>query len=95
MATLTKWEYRQEIYQGPEHLNLMGIEGWELVCTVGTGGSFLIFKRPVLGKQAHAAAMADSSMAGASLGAGSSATSASSGAGGGSMAPKKKFKEMI
>lgn len=76
------WEYRQEVYQGPEILNKWGSEGWEVVCTVGKDGSFLILKRPVV-KRRRGAAAADTSSVD------------SSSAEIEPMAARKKFKELI
>jgi hypothetical protein len=43
----TKWEYRQEIFQGVEQMNVWGLEGWELAGFFGRDGSFMLLKRPI------------------------------------------------
>lgn len=55
----TKWEYRQEIFQGVEPMNVWGAEGWELAGFFGKDGSFMLLKRPLTGR---AAAPAPSAM---------------------------------
>ena len=107
MATMTKWEYRQEIFQGIELLNGWGAEGWEIAGFFGKDGSFMILKRQIRGRSVlpatEAAAPAASAGGGRSSSSGSasssrsssssrSGSSSSSSSGGGA---KGKFKEMI
>lgn len=83
MSGIIRWEYRQEIYQGPELLNKWGADGWEVVCTVGRDGSFLILKRPILVKRRPAEGAAEP--AGGSTGTTTEVDPAQ----------RKKFKELI
>lgn len=49
MAQYQKWEYLDHLYIGPDQLNKLGSEGWEVVCTVGKDGNHVVLKRPVGG----------------------------------------------
>ena len=85
----TKWECRQEIYQGPEMLNKWGAEGWEVACTVGKDASFLIMKRPlVLNKRRSEATAETPSVAPSGPSSGPSRAEED-------LSPRKKFKELI
>lgn len=42
-----KWEYLDHLYIGPDQLNKLGAEGWDVICTVGKDGNHIILKRPI------------------------------------------------
>ena len=105
---MTKWEYRQEIFQGIELLNAWGQEGWEIAGFFGKDGAFMILKRQIRGRSVVPAGDVPAASAGAGGGGARSAASSSSsrsssssnrsssgGSSSGGAQPKGKFKEMI
>jgi hypothetical protein len=102
---MTKWEYRQEIFQGIELLNAWGEEGWEIAGFFGKDGAFMILKRQIRGRSVVPAGDAPAASPSASAGGGarsstsssssSSRSTSSSRSGTASSQPKGKFKEMI